>query len=61
MSTQGVSLLGPSLDPVVQALVTLMDRPKDDGVSLRACENAVTALANLSTTDPGMLFSTLLL
>ncbi|GAX81056.1 hypothetical protein CEUSTIGMA_g8491.t1 [Chlamydomonas eustigma] len=55
MSTQGVSLLGPSLDPVVQALVILMDRPKDDGVSLTACENAVTALASLSTADLGII------
>ncbi len=55
MSSQGVKLLHPTLDLVVPALVALIERPKDEGVSLRACENAAATLSSLASTDDGIV------
>ena len=52
-SSDGVSLLNQSLEPLVPSLVALIDRPPSDGVSMRACENAAAALAFLASTDIG--------
>lgn len=67
-SNDGAALLGPYLRSVVPALVTLITSPPgsqapaegsggapDSGVTLKACENASATLANISTTDPGIV------
>lgn len=50
----GVSLLGPSLDSVVPALVALILRPLGVGVTVGAYIAGVEALAGIATTDTGI-------
>lgn len=50
----GVKLLNTVLEMVVPALVRLTQQPKDDGYTLKACENAAATLAGIATTDEGI-------
>eukprot|EP00197_Chlamydomonas_leiostraca_P007726 CAMPEP_0202885606 /NCGR_PEP_ID=MMETSP1391-20130828/41748_1 /ASSEMBLY_ACC=CAM_ASM_000867 /TAXON_ID=1034604 /ORGANISM="Chlamydomonas leiostraca, Strain SAG 11-49" /LENGTH=353 /DNA_ID=CAMNT_0049568857 /DNA_START=134 /DNA_END=1192 /DNA_ORIENTATION=- len=50
----GVALLGPSLDSVVPALVTLITKPMGAGVTVGAYIAGVEALQGVSTTDTGI-------
>lgn len=54
-SNDGVALLSQALEPVVPALVALIDQPMQDGISCRACENAAATLAGLASTDEGIM------
>mmetsp|Transcript_2893 Transcript_2893/g.7784 ORF Transcript_2893/g.7784 Transcript_2893/m.7784 type:complete len:385 (-) Transcript_2893:448-1602(-) len=54
-SADGVKLLGSFLEPVVPSLATMVDRQPADEQGMRACINAVEAMARLSSTDEGIL------
>mmetsp|Transcript_30967 Transcript_30967/g.68609 ORF Transcript_30967/g.68609 Transcript_30967/m.68609 type:complete len:382 (+) Transcript_30967:207-1352(+) len=54
-SNDGVGLLSKELPMVVPALVTLINSPKEDGISIRACENAAATLAGIASTDKGIV------
>ena len=55
MSNDGVALLSRTLDPLVPSLVTMINQPKEEGVSCHACENAAATLSHLASTDAGIV------
>ncbi|KAF5842125.1 hypothetical protein DUNSADRAFT_9084 [Dunaliella salina] len=55
MSRDGLGLLNQVLDLVVPALAELVMRPKEDGISLKACENAVSTMAGVATMEAGCM------